>query len=115
NSWAYPDGMVATQTLSVDLEAGNPKSRAPIETRILVKQDEHWMGYSYLWNDSRTDATLVGANGAEQTLDIRDSSAPDGKQHRTWRVPARSECMFCHSRAAGFVLGINTPQLNRDH
>ena len=30
-----------------------------------------------------------------------------------WRVPGRQECMFCHSRAAGFLLGVSTPQLNR--
>jgi len=115
NSWAYPDGMVAAQTLSIDLEEGNPKSKTPIETRILVKQDDHWMGYSYLWNETRTDANLVGANGADRAIQVKDSSAPGGGRSRNWRVPARSECMFCHSRAAGFVLGINTPQLNREH
>src|SRR3954452_21293135 len=28
---------------------------------------------------------------------------------------SRNECMFCHSRAAGFVLGLTTPQMNRVH
>ena len=79
SSWGFPDGTVAVQTLSLDLEAGNPRSRTPVETRILVKQDEHWMGYTYLWNDARTDATLVGANGADHVLTIKDPAAPGGK------------------------------------
>ena len=108
--------MVAVQTLSLDLEAGNPPtSRTPIETRILVKQDEHWMGYSYLWNEARTDATLVGANGAERRLDHQGLRRARRQAPQTWRVPGRNECMFCHSRAAGFVLGLNTSQMNRDH
>src|SRR5579883_3349526 len=114
-SWAYPDGMVAVQTLSLDREAGNPKSRVPVETRILVKQDDHWMGYTYLWNDARTDATLVEAHGADTVFSIKDTAAPGGIRRTTWRVPGRNECMFCHSRAAGFVLGLNASQMNKDH
>lgn len=113
-TWTFPDGMVAVQTVSLEREAGNPASRAPIETRILVKQDEHVLGYSYRWNEDRTDATLVGATGEDVMLDIRDAAAPGGSRRQTWRIPGRNECMFCHSRAAGFVLGINAPQLNRD-
>ena len=29
--------------------------------------------------------------------------------------PRAQECMFCHSRAANFVLGLNSSQMNRDH
>ena len=94
---------------------GQPAIAAPVETRILVKQDEHWMGYSYLWNDARTDAALVGANGADAVVTIKDPAAPGGVRRTTWRVPGRTECMFCHSRAAGFVLGLNASQMNRDH
>jgi len=32
-----------------------------------------------------------------------------------WRYPSRTECMVCHSRAAAFVLGLSTPQLNREY
>ena len=114
-SWAYPDGMVAVQTLSLELEKGKPGSRAPVETRILVKQDDHWMGYTYLWDEARDDATLVGLNGTDHVLNIKDSAAPNGIDRTTWRVPGRNECMFCHSRAAGFVLGLNASQMNREH
>jgi uncharacterized repeat protein (TIGR03806 family) len=114
-AWSYPDGMVAVQTLSFNQEEGNPRSRTPVETRILVKQDEHWMGYSYLWNEARTDAALVGGNGANPVLTIKDPAAPGGIRRTAWRVPGRNECMFCHSRAAGFVLGLNTSQMNKDH
>jgi uncharacterized repeat protein (TIGR03806 family) len=115
NGWGFPDGMVLAQTLSLEREAGRPQSRAPVETRVLVKQDGHWMGYSYLWDDAGTDAALVGAAGAERSWTLKDPSAPGGSRQQTWRVPGRDECMFCHSRAAGFVLGLNTPQMNRDH
>ena len=28
--------------------------------------------------------------------------------------PSRTDCLACHTEAAGFTLGLNTPQLNRD-
>ena len=34
---------------------------------------------------------------------------------QTWHFPSRAECMVCHSRAANFVLGLSTLQLNKDH
>ena len=35
--------------------------------------------------------------------------------NRSGDIPSRDECMICHTRAAGFVLGINTVQMNRVH
>ena len=32
---------------------------APIETRVLLRQQGEWAGYSYRWNDEQTDAELV--------------------------------------------------------
>lgn len=113
--WAMDDGAVVLETLSLEMEVGNADSRKRIETRMIVKQEDHWLGYSYLWNDEQTDATLVDAPGQDLTLSINDASAANGKRQQTWRVPSRNECMVCHSRAAGFVLGLNTPQLNKEH
>ena len=64
-SWTLPNGSVLVQTLSLDLvdDAGKP-ARKRIETRLLVRQQGEWTGYSYRWNAEQTDAELVPAAGA---------------------------------------------------
>lgn len=110
-AWAFDDGTVTVKSFSLDMEEGNPASRKYIETRVVVKQDNHWVGYSYLWNEDQSDATLVAAGGLDKTYKIKEANGAIRKQ--AWHYPSRNECMFCHSRAAGFVLGLNTGQMNR--
>lgn len=113
--WNFPDGSVLVKTFSLDREAGNAASRQRIETRLLVKQQGEWAGYSYLWNDQQTDAELVGSAGIDKKFTIRDEKAPGGKREQTWHYPSRAECMVCHSRAANYVLGMTTLQMNKVH
>src|ERR1051326_1583629 len=80
----------------------------------MVKQDDQWIGYSYRWNAEQTDAVLVDAKGVDSTYQIKDPKAPTGVRKQVWHYPSRNECMFCHSRAAGFVLGLTTAQMNRE-
>ena len=115
NTWTFDDGTALLETISMDMESGNPASRRRIETRMTVKQENHWLGYTYLWNDEQTDATLVDAGGTDLVLPIKDGTAQNGLREQSWHVPSRNECMVCHSRAAGFVLGLNTLQMNKDH
>jgi len=120
-AWSFPDGTVHMETISFDLDSsaagntGETNHSKRIETRILVRQENQWLGYSYLWNDEQTDAELVGTRGMDLKLSVSDDSVPGGKRQQTWRVPSRDECMACHSRAAGFVLGFSTAQMNREH
>jgi mono/diheme cytochrome c family protein len=79
----------------------------------VVKQDDRWVGYSYIWNDQQTDADLVEAKGRDVTYTVKSAAGASRKQE--WHYPSRNECMFCHSRAAGFVLGLGTAQMNRDN
>ena len=111
--WIWDDGAVTVKSFALDFEAGNPASKKYIETRIMLKQDDQWLGYSYRWNAAQTDAVLVGAKGMDVAYDIKE--ARGGVRRQVWHYPSRSECMFCHSRAAGFVLGLTTPQMNREH
>jgi uncharacterized repeat protein (TIGR03806 family) len=113
--WEWPDGAATVKSFSLDFEVGNPASRKYIETRIVLKQDDQWRGYTYRWNNEQTDALLVGVNGMDSTYELKDPSAPGGIRKQVWHYPSRDECMFCHSRAAGFVLGLKTPQMNREH
>jgi uncharacterized repeat protein (TIGR03806 family) len=114
-SWSASNGAALVQTLSQESEAGNPASRRRIETRVLLRDTGQWLGYSYRWDDAQSDAMLVAAKGEEKEFAIKDSRAPGGVRKQTWRYPSRAECSVCHSRAAGFVLGLNELQLNKVH
>ncbi|MBI1353768.1 MAG: hypothetical protein GC160_05425 [Acidobacteria bacterium] len=113
-AWTFDDGAVTVKSFQLELEPGNPASRKRVETRIVLKQEDHWVGYTYAWNDKGTDAVLVDEGGMDKAYKIRDASAPGGVREQVWHYPSREECMFCHSRAAGFVLGLRTQQMNRD-
>ena len=115
STWGFVDGSVLVETISLPMITGREDSKRHIESRLLVKQQDHWLGYSYFWNDQQTDADLVDAEGQNLTLDIKDAGTLGGHRQQTWRIPSRNECMVCHSRAAGFVLGLNTAQMNRPH
>ncbi len=90
-----PIGTVLTKTFSY---AGRH-----VETRLFMRHaDGAWAGYSYEWNDTQTDALLLPG---EKIVSLGD---------RSWTFPSRSDCMRCHTAAAGFTLGLELGQLNGD-
>ncbi len=113
-SWGFPDGTALLQTFSFERQEGSPASRFPVETRILLRQQGEWAGYSYRWNPEETEALLVPKEGAEAELTFRNAQGGEGRR-QVWRFPSRTDCMGCHSRAGNFVLGLTEGQLNRDH
>ena len=124
DGWRFPDGAVLAETISIEMETGDPSSRRRLETRILHYEqlagsesvgDQFWRGYTYVWNDEQTDAVLADAGGDDIALTIADASAPGGERTQTWRVPSRAECTVCHNMAAKYVLGLTTIQANRTH
>lgn len=75
-----------------------------LETRLFVRHDDGaWAGYSYEWNDAQTDAVLLESG--------KIKSVADG----SWAFPSRTDCMRCHTEAAGRSLGPELAQLNGDH
>ena len=115
NGWTFPNETVLVKSFALETVAGEPSSRRWIETRFLLRQQNEWVGYSYRWNDQGTDAVLVESAGTDAKFDIQDRNAPGGTRQQAWRYPSRTECMVCHSRAANYVLGLQTGQMNRDH
>ncbi len=109
-SWDLPEGTVLVKTFSLSLDGTDRPRR--VETRLLARQGKEWYGYSYRWNPEQTEAVLVAEEGADAEFEVVDAKGNHRKQ--VWRFPSRSECMVCHTRAANFVLGLTTPQLNRD-
>jgi uncharacterized repeat protein (TIGR03806 family) len=123
--WKFPDGTVLVETISLEMEKGNPRSNRRLETRILHDQrlaggedvgDQYWQGYTYLWNDEQTDAVLLeDPRGRDKTYTISDPDVPAGTRQQTWHFPSRTECTVCHNMAAKYVLGVQTLQMNKDH
>ncbi len=112
HGWNFSDGAVLVKTFSLPLAGGGLRR---IETRLLTKQLGQWAGYSYIWNEDQTDATLVEPEGLDHTYEVRDEHTLSGVRQQTWHYPSRTECMVCHSRAANFVLGPSTSQMNKVH
>jgi uncharacterized repeat protein (TIGR03806 family) len=92
--WDFPNGTVLMKTFRV----GGKR----IETRLFVRHDDNgWAGYTYEWDDQEKDAALLPAGKTKAV----------GNQ--TWYYPSRSDCLRCHSAAAGGSLGLETAQLNK--
>ncbi len=94
--WDLPVGSVVAKTFSV----GGKR----IETRLFMRHDDGgWGGYTYEWDADDRDATLLPA-GKLRPLDGGGA----------WAYPSRTQCIQCHSVAAGGTLGLETQQLNRE-
>ncbi len=116
--WGFPDESVIVKSFALELQTGDLSSRRWVETRILVKQQGEWIGYSYEWNEEQTEAALVAGEGRDRNYEIRvprSREFPTGLRSQRWHYPSRTECMVCHSRAANYVLGLTTSQMNREH
>jgi uncharacterized repeat protein (TIGR03806 family) len=93
--WSFPLGTV----LRKDFSVGNQL----IETRLLMRHpDGVWAGYTYHWDAAQTDAIRV-TNGLDVSL-----------AGQTWHIPSETECLRCHTSAAGYSLGLETGQENGD-
>ena len=77
---------------------------SPVETRLFMRHNNGWAGYSYAWNSDGSDADL---------LDTGMKSAIDDSYAHIF--PSRSQCMRCHLHAAGFTLGLESAQLNQSY
>jgi uncharacterized repeat protein (TIGR03806 family) len=109
--FAIPNGTTIARTGSegdFDLPIGSVVAKVfrrngkLLETRLLMRHsDGDWAGYTYVWNSAGTQATLAG----EGETVLAD---------RSWTAPSRTQCMQCHTSAAGRTLSLEVAQLNRD-
>ena len=102
-AWELPDGTVLVKSFHL--------GERVVETRLLIKRTGHpgWDGYSYKWNDERTEAFLLEVAETEEF----PVSTPDGAGTHGHYFPSRGQCGDCHTPASGYVLGLRTGQMNR--
>ncbi len=77
----------------------------PFETRLLkLHNNGEWSGSTYKWVGN--DATLVDKDGED--IQVTNTSG----NTISWHLPSRSECLTCHTQAAGYSIGPEIAQLN---
>jgi uncharacterized repeat protein (TIGR03806 family) len=102
-NWDFPLGTVLVKHFELELAPGRVRR---VETRVLLRHDLGWQGYTYRWNAGETDADLL-PDAATDVFTVNG-------QPQTWPYPSRAQCLECHTEATGRVLGVRTAQVNRD-
>jgi len=110
DNWEFPVGTVIVKTFFLHTDTANPEKMRRLETRLWLQNPRGWEGYTYLWNDEQTEANLLADWPLQKEYQIK---TPHGPVKREWYFPSRSDCQACHTHNVGFVLGLNTRQLNR--
>jgi uncharacterized repeat protein (TIGR03806 family) len=100
--WKFPPGTVFVKHFELHANDRPPRR---LETRLLVVGRRGFgYGVSYRWRADASDAELL-TEGLTEEIDL-------GSRTQTWSYPSRNDCLVCHTANAGFVLGVNTRQLN---
>ena len=90
DSWQFPVGTKLWKEFTRD--------GVRVETRLLQRLPDAWIGVAYLWQKDGTDA-ITAPYGAIDAL---------GTPHN---VPASNECEACHAGRSSHVLGFSAVQL----
>jgi len=103
----FPVGTVFVKHFELPISPGVTRR---LETRLFVNQQPGWTGVTYRWNEAQTDAQLLYTTSS----DVFDVMVAGQSEQQTWVYPSPSDCVGCHTSAAGRVLGFRGPQLNHD-
>ncbi|HVJ19948.1 MAG TPA: hypothetical protein VM686_31255, partial [Polyangiaceae bacterium] len=90
DSWQFPVGTKVWKEFT--------RNGVRVETRLLQRLPDGWIGVAYLWQDDESDA-IAAPYGA---IDAR------GTPHN---APASNECDACHGGRSSHVLGFSAVQL----
>lgn len=114
----FPVGSAILKSFSFapDLRFPDADKRV-IETRLLIRQEEGWRAYPYLWREDLSDADYF-VRGKVQALDFID---PMGTPRTSvYLVPQRNQCLECHAlkddedETFTTIIGPSARMLNRD-
>jgi len=110
--WVFPAGTVFVKTFELPIDARDPKLKRRLETRLLMVQGGRSVyGVVYKWRPDLSDADLL-PDSLTESVPIANAA---GETHsQSWYYPSRKDCITCHSKLSGGVLGVKSRQMNHD-
>jgi len=114
DAFNFPVGTVIAKTFAYphDMRDASQGERL-LETRIIEHKPSGWYGYSYLWDDAQTEATLtLGGTIVEASWKHTDGST----RKNNYIVPHANQCKSCHVAAEKtfLPLGPKARNLNKE-
>jgi cytochrome c551/c552 len=106
--WVFPVGTVMIKSFAVAGKLVETRLFMHVDatTAALIGNGTDWVGYTYAWNESQTEATVVPNQRVAVTFDA-------GSESVSWNYPSQLDCVGCHTAAVG-TIGPETGQMNRD-
>ena len=113
DAFEFPVGTVIAKTFAYPRDARDPsQGRRLIETRILKREPDGWVGLPYIWNAAQTEATL---DVAGDTVDVSWVHTDGRSRTNNYIIPNANQCKGCHKLGETITpIGPKARHLNRD-
>lgn len=108
----FPNKSILVKNFYYPADFEEPEGERKImETRLLVKMEDGWKAYPYVWNEEQTDAKYKVTGGIYDVHWQDEKGAHDIK----YAMPNKNQCKSCHNQNDEFKpIGPKIKQLNND-
>lgn len=109
----FPVGTVIAKTFAIPRDARDlSMGQKLIETRILMRKADGWVGLPYIWNEAQAEAILELAGG---TIDVNWIHTNGQPRTNNYIIPNANQCKGCHKLGETVTpIGPKARHLNRD-
>ena len=110
----FPVGTLIVKTFGFAADLRRPTDDVKlVETRVMVRSADGWIGLPYVWSDDQADAALTVGGAVKSASWVGVDGAPQSTDH--YLVPSTAQCAQCHADDAHVFqpIGPKARNLNR--
>ena len=88
----FPTGTILIKNFFYENVLPNHDTKI-VETRLMIKKENHWVFATYQWNNAQTEASYI-MSGVNIPVDWQDEN--NETKHVEYRIPPGADCLACH-------------------